>query len=70
MDDEKIQPEEHPESDLQDDAASPEPQAEGVGTKPDVNRREAKLVQGLDKLVIGAERQGHDEAAAPGSAPS
>ena len=31
MDDEKIQPEEHPESDLQDDAASPEPQAEGQG---------------------------------------
>jgi transcriptional antiterminator NusG len=31
MDDEKIQPEEHPESDLPDDAASPEPQAEGQG---------------------------------------
>jgi len=31
MDDEKIQPEEHPESDLQDDAASPEPEAEGQG---------------------------------------
>jgi transcriptional antiterminator NusG len=31
MDDEKIQPEEHPESDHQDDAASPEPQAEGQG---------------------------------------
>jgi len=31
MDDEKILPEEHPESDLHDDAASPEPQAEGQG---------------------------------------
>jgi len=31
MDDEKIQPEEHPESDLQDHAASPEPLAEGQG---------------------------------------
>src|ERR1700680_3864325 len=31
MDDEKIQPEEHPESDGQGDAASPEPHAEGQG---------------------------------------
>ena len=31
MDDEKINPEEHPESDGQDDAASPEPQAEAQG---------------------------------------